>query len=309
MSSSEASVLTPARGGASPAERGAALAGLIGVLDRADDAPSGQRSRPVHTAAFRASTRAVPLRPVPAAPAARPGRVPGAVAPRTPTVTVVPDRERRPLTGLRDLTRRAALWGAGPQGEYVAWRTPEPAPRPGLRPRLRALTRRIALWGSGPRGEHLAWGGPVRVTAPRQVDPPVVLRELPSTPTIRPAASSPAVALIPAPTVPSPGTRPTVLRATAIAPVAAARPTPTGPVGPGWAPPPPGWPQPPAWGSRRQVPVPVGRTTVLPPLPSGPRRTVPAARAPSAGARAGPARARGDPRSVPAPRPAPTAPG
>ncbi|MBJ7454346.1 MAG: hypothetical protein JHC71_19985 [Blastococcus sp.] len=271
MSSSEASVLTPAR--------------------------EAQRSRPVHTAAFRASARAVPLRPVLPAPAARPVRVP---APRTPTVTVtvVPEPERRPVTGLRDLARRAALWGAGPQGEYAAWRTPEPAPRPPLRPRLRALTRRIALWGSGPRGEHLAWGGPPPVVAPRLVDPPVVLRELPSTPTIRPAASSPAVALIPAPTAPSPRTGPAVLRATA-----------TGPVGPGWAPPPPGWPQPPAWGSRRQVAVPVGRTTVLPPLPAGPRRTVPASRAATAGARAGPARARGDPRSVPAPRPALAAPG
>jgi len=280
MSSSAASVLTPAREGASP-----------------------QRSRPVHTAAFRASARAVPLRPVLPA---RPVRVP---APRTPTVTVVQEPERRPVTGLRDLARRAALWGAGPQGEYAAWRTPEPAPRPPLRPRLRAFTRRIALWGSGPRGEHLAWGRPAPVSAPRQVDPPVVLRELPSTPTIRPAASSPAVALIPAPTVPSPRTGPAVLRATATAPVAAVRPTSTGPVGPGWAPPPPGWPQPPAWGSRRQVAVPVGRTTVLPPLPSGPRRTVPASRAATAGARAGPARARGDPRSVPAPRPALAAPG
>lgn len=307
MSSSEASVLTPARGGASPADPGASLAGLIGVLDRADGAPSAQRSRPVHTAAFRASARAVPLRSVPAAPAARPGRVPVAAV-RTPTVTVVPDPEPRPITGLRDLARRAALWGAGPQGEHLAWRTPEPAPRPPLRPRLRALTRRIALWGSGPRGEHLAWGRPAPVAAPRQVDPPVVLRELPSTPTIRPAAPSPAVALIPAPTPPSPRTGPAALRAPATTPAAAARPTPTGPVGPGWAPPPPGWPQTPAWGHHRQVAVPVGRTTVLPPLPTGPRRTVPA-RTPSAGARAGPARARGDPRSVPAPRPAPAAPG
>jgi hypothetical protein len=304
MSSSEASVLTPARGGASPADAGASLAGLIGVLDRADGTRPVQPTRPVHTAADRASARAVLLRPVPAAPAARPVQ-----APRTPTVTVVPEPERRPVTGLRDLVRRAALWGAGPQGEYAAWRTPEPAPRPPLRPRLRALTRRIALWGSGPRGEHLAWGGPAPVAALRQVDPPVVLRELPSTPMIRPAASSPAVALIPAPTAPSPRTGPAVLRVTTTAPVAADRPTPSGPVGPGWAPPPPGWPQPPAWGSRRQVAVPVGRTTVLPPLPAGPRRSGPASRAATAGARAGPARARGDPRSVPAPRPALAAPG
>jgi hypothetical protein len=307
MSSSEASVLAPPRGGASPADAAASLVGLIGVLDRADGTSSTQRTRPVHSAAVRASARAVPLRPVPPTPAARPGRVPVA-APRTPTVTVVPAPERRPITGLRDLARRAALWGAGPQGEHAAWRTPEPEPRPPLRPRLRALTRRIALWGSGPRGEHLAWGGPAPV-APRQVDPPVVLRELPGTPTIRPTASSPAVALIPAPTVPSPRTGPAVPRVTATTPVAAARPTPTGPVGPGWAPPPPGWPRPPAWGSHRQVAVPVGRTTVLPPLPTGPRRSAPASRAATAEARAGPARARGDPRSVPARRPALAAPG
>ena len=116
MSSSEASVLTPLRGGASPADAGASLAGLIGVLDRADGAPSVQRTRPVHTTAFRASARAVPLRPVLRAPAARPVRVP---TPRTPTVTVVPEPERRPITGLRDLARRAALWGAGPHGERL----------------------------------------------------------------------------------------------------------------------------------------------------------------------------------------------
>jgi hypothetical protein len=302
MSSSEATVPAPARGGASP-EPGASLAGLIGVLDRADGAPFVQRSRPVHTSAYRASARAVPLRSVPPAPAARTGR-PAAAGPRTPTVTVVPDPERRPVTGLRDLAHRAALWGSGAQGEYLAWPTSAPAPRPPLRTRLRALTRRIALWGAGPRGEHLSWGGPAPVAAPRQVDPPVVLRELPSTPTIRPAASSPAVALLPAPAVPSPRTRPTVQRGTATAPVAAARRTPAGPVGPGWAPPPPGWPQPPAWHSAPGRSTPVAATTVIPPLPAAPRRTVHAARASGGGARAGPARARGDPPSLPSRSPA-----
>lgn len=322
MSSSEATVIPPARTSASAAAQGASLAGLIGVLDRADGTATPHRSRPVHTSALRSSARAVPLRSVPMAPPARPVRTPAGTG---PTVTVVPDRERRPLTGLRDLTRRVALWGSGAEGEYLAWRTPEPAPGRPLRPRLRALTRRIALWGAGPRGEYLAWGGPTPTTTPvpRRIDAPVVLRELPSTPTIRPAASSPAVALIPAPTVPAPRPGPTVLRATAASPVAAARPAPVrptpvrpamplrpvpaagpgraGPVRAGWAPPPPGWPQPPAWHSRRRVPAPVARTTVIPPLPAGPRRSVPAARASSTGARAGPARARGDPPSPTSP--------
>ncbi|MDT0274335.1 hypothetical protein [Blastococcus goldschmidtiae] len=324
MSSSEATVIPPARRSASAATPGASLAGLIGVLDRADGVAVPQRSRPVHTSALRSSVRAVPLRSVPMAPPARPARTAAVAGTRGPTVTVVPDRERRPLTGLRDLTRRVALWGAGAQGEYLAWRTPEPAPGLPLRPRLRALTRRIALWGAGPRGEYLAWGGPtpspsptpvpVPRQVPRRVDPPVVLRELPSTPTIRPAASSPAVALIPAPTVPAPRPGPTVLRAATTVPVAAARlpmparpvpaagPEPAGPVRAGWAPPPPGWPQPPAWHTRRRVTAPVARTTVIPPLPAGPRRTAPPVRAPSAGARAGPARARGDPTTSASPR-------
>ncbi|MGY2127771.1 hypothetical protein [Blastococcus sp. SYSU DS0617] len=314
MSSSEATVITPARRSVSAAAPGVGLAGLIDVLDRADGAAVPQRSRPVHTGALRSSARAVPLRSVPMAP---PARTPAVAGTRGPTVTVVADRERRPLTGLRDLTRRVALWGAGAQGEYLAWRTPEPAPGLPLRPRLRALTRRIALWGAGPRGEYLAWGGPAPALTPtpgpQQVDPPVVLRELPSTPTIRPAASSPAVALIPAPTVPAPRPGPTVLREAATAPVAAARPPrparsvpaagpdPAGPVRAVWTPPPPGWPQPPAWHTRRRGTAPVARTTVIPPLPAGPRRTVPTARAASAGARAGPARARGDPASSASP--------
>jgi hypothetical protein len=69
-------------------------------------------------------------------------------------------------------------------------------PRPTLRTRLRALLRRLALWGAGPDGAHLAWGRPVR-PAPRP-DGPVVLTELPNTPTIQPAAPSPAAALRPA---------------------------------------------------------------------------------------------------------------
>ncbi len=269
MSSSEAMVVAPVRGAAP--------------------------TRPVHATAFRAAGLRAPLRSVQPAPTARPS---APVVVRTPTVTVVPDRERRPISGLRDLTRRVALWGAGPRGEYLAWPTPEPAPRTPRRPRLRGLTRRIALWGAGPRGEHLAWGGPAPVPAIHQVDPPVVLRELPSTPTVRPAASSPAVALIPVPTVPPLGTRPAVAQA--------ARPARATPVGTRWAPPPPGWPQPPVLA--RPAARAAARTPVATRASSRPGRTVPAARSPGTDARAGPARARGDPLLVLAPRAAPPAP-
>ncbi|MGY1753881.1 hypothetical protein [Blastococcus sp. SYSU D01042] len=264
----------------------ATLAPLRGT---ASSAVPAARVRPVHVSAAPASARRAPLRPVLPAPAARTA-APRPAATRTPTVTVVPEPVRRPITGLRDLTRRVALWGAGPQGEYLAWSTPEPAPRAPLRPRLRGLTRRIALWGAGPRGEHLAWGRPAPTPAPRQVDPPVVLRELPSTPTIRPAASSPAVALIPAPTRRAPGTGPVVAQ---VAP-----PVRVTPAGTRWAPPPPGWPQPPVL--VRQPAPPAVRAPAAAPMPSRPGRTVPAARSPSTAARAGPARARGDPLVVPA---------
>jgi hypothetical protein len=103
------------------------------------------------------------------------------------------------------LIRRAALWGAGPRGEYLAWRPavrPVPtAGRPVVRtadvapPRAQrrpGLLRRAALWGAGAQGEHLAWGGPARPAARPVTDRPVVLRELPSTPTIQLSAPSPA---------------------------------------------------------------------------------------------------------------------
>jgi hypothetical protein len=298
MTSSAASVPAPARGGVSRPEPASSLAGSVGVLDRADGATL-LRTRPVHTHAFRASVRAVPLRSVQLAPPPR--HTPALPAARTPTVTVVPEPVRRPITGWRDLSRRAALWGGGAHGEHLAWRTPEPAPRAPLRPRLRALTRRIALWGAGPRGEHLAWGGARPSPAPRQVDPPVLLRELPSTPTIRPTASSPAVALIPAPTVAPRAAAPTVLRA--------ARPAPVVPAAPRWSPPPAGRPRPPAGRSLRQPAPAAVRTTVIPPLPPVADRSLPGPRSPAGGARAGPACARGDPLSRPAPRPALAAPG
>ncbi|HET6394164.1 MAG TPA: hypothetical protein VFG13_15160 [Blastococcus sp.] len=186
---------------------GRTLAGLIDVLDRADGAAMARRPQPRRTSSHRPSgarsgaVRTVPLRSVRPAPMARP-------APAAPRAYALPEPERAAVAGLADLVRRAALWGAGPRGEHLAWRprsltAPVPVPRAPVEPavrrpgRLRGLVRRAAMWGAGPRGEHLAWGGPVATPARREVDPPVVLREMPSTPTIQPVAPSPAAALLP----------------------------------------------------------------------------------------------------------------
>jgi hypothetical protein len=202
MSSSErATTAASARVSADPRGRdtGRSLAGLIDVLDRADLGSVNGRTRraAVHRSAGArsGSVRTVPLRSVQPAPMARP--LPGsAPAPQ-------------PAGGrLRALTRRVALWGAGPGGEYLAWRSPAPpvhspgrqaaVPAASRRPaRLRGLVRRVALWGAGPRGEYLAWGAPARPAPKRDADRPVVLLEMPSTPTVQPAAPSPAAALLP----------------------------------------------------------------------------------------------------------------
>jgi hypothetical protein len=231
MSSETARTAGPARGSADLTGRDGArtLAGLIDVLDRADDGIGGRRPRPRRAAAHRpagarAGVRTVPLRSVQPAPMARPTPVPGrAPAPR---VQVVPEPVRVPVRGLGDLVRRAAMWGAGPQGEYLAWRvrpTTAPATAPtttasaastpaARRPaRLRTFVRRVALWGAGPQGKYLAWsvsGSPRPAPLPsRAVDGPVVLREMPSTPTIQPAATSPAAALLPRDPASSAGSR------------------------------------------------------------------------------------------------------
>jgi hypothetical protein len=180
MSSEQA---TPAAATRMPADlpgrdAGLSLAGLLGVLHRADEVLVRHRPRPDRSAVHRSGAyrpgayrrgpdRRVPLRPVPQAPSAR--SAPAASLPAVPAVPARPvQREQRPA-GLRALARR--------------------------------LTRRLALWGAGPGGEYLAW----RSSAPRSsargtrpdADRPVVLREMPSTPTIQPAASSPAAALLP----------------------------------------------------------------------------------------------------------------
>jgi hypothetical protein len=214
---------TPAAGSRMPADltgrdSARSLAGLIDVLDRADSGTTHRRPLPRHAAAARAAAyrssvvRTVPLRSVRPAPPARPAPAPFRPRPQAPAPAVV----AAPSAGLlARLTRRVALWGAGPGGAYLAWHgtapaavQPEPAAerrpvpaRPGL---LTSLRRRAALWGAGPYGERLAWSAPplprsaARISL-RAVDGPVVLRELPSTPTVQPAVPSPAAALVPGP--------------------------------------------------------------------------------------------------------------
>ena len=213
MSSSER--VTAARMPADPIGRdtGHTLAGLIDVLDRADGGSVHGRSRTRRPATYRpagsraGAVRTVPLRSVQPAPTAR--AVPGAVPGPAPAPLPAPAAGR-----LHTVIRRAALWGAGRHGEYLAWQsTAHPTARPTARPavaprmatppaarrpaRLRHLVRRIALWGAGPGGEYLAWGPGNRPVPKPLADRPVVLREMPSTPTIQPAAPSPAAALPP----------------------------------------------------------------------------------------------------------------
>ena len=189
---------TAARMSPAPApQQGRGLAGLIDVLDRADGAgrrpqvrrPSAHRPAGSRTGAV----RTVPLRSVQPAPMAR--------TTHAPRVVVVPEPERVPVGGLSGLLRRAALWGSGAQGEYLAWRVAPPVTDPAAAARrsarVRSVVRRLAMWGSGPGGKYLAWGGPAFPDPRRDVDRPVVLRELPSTPTFQPAAPSPAAALPP----------------------------------------------------------------------------------------------------------------
>jgi hypothetical protein len=227
----------------SEASSARSLAGLIDVLDRADGALAGQRRRPRRSSAHRTSrsgVRTVPLRSVQPAPMARPA--PGApfLPPaRTAAVAVAP------RTGSRPLSHRIAMWGAGPNGEYLAWRCPAPraaaTPAPRRQSRVRAFLKRMALWGAGPGGEYLAWGpkSPVHLPNSRDVDGPVVLRELPSTPTIQPAAPSPAAAQPPRGPASSAGTRgtPPVPRGAVAVPGI----RPSGPPERSWA---TGWPSP-----------------------------------------------------------------
>ncbi|MGY2001591.1 hypothetical protein [Blastococcus sp. SYSU DS1024] len=277
----------------SPREPGSTLMGLIDVLDRAEQVRPRQRPRP---ATHRAAARPAPLRSVQPAPAARAAHVPAPPV-FTPRVIVVPERVREPLGGVRGLTRRMALWGAGEQGQNLAWRTPAPpAPVPGRRrAALRGFTRRMALWGAGEQGRHLAWGRPASRVL-RDLDPPVVLREMPSTPSIQPVAPSPAAALLPAGPASSPGSRTGTAASDATA-RPTAHPSSTEPSvrsRPHAGRRPPGdWPSSGRYGARSTPPFLPVRT----PGPAGRTPRVPAPRSPQGSGGAG---ARGDPAGCPA---------
>ncbi|MGY1773854.1 hypothetical protein [Blastococcus sp. SYSU D00813] len=255
-----------------------ALTGLLAVLERAEALPPAGRPRPrraVRHAAVAGARRAPlpmarPVLPPRARPAAAPA-VPARPVPPAPvmwrpagTPPVPPPAPPRREPGL---VRRLALWGAGPDGAHLAWNRPAPAapvppsraaepvaspPRRGLRDRLRHGVRRLARWGAGPTGAHLAWNVPpqprvypARLPVVPAVSPAVRLTALPDTP-IRPAASSPAAALLPAPRPRAAGTH---LRAPARPPRA---PQPRASEPTGWPavrpepcpalPAPPGWP-------------------------------------------------------------------
>jgi hypothetical protein len=224
----------PAQRTGSPAgPSGLTLAGLIDVLDRAEDPVLPSRPRPRRATPYRSPHARVvadrwdPLRS--AAPRPEPRTVSRAVPVRPMQQAPSTRLPAAPHSG----AARLALPAVHPTAPPVAVPAAVPA---GLRARLRALVRRVALWGAGSDGAYLAWGAPaqrvyrpsdVRTAAParRVVDPPVVLRELPSTPTIRPAASSPAA--VSSPTTPmAPGWRttsagslcgrPTVVRPSAV---------------------------------------------------------------------------------------------
>jgi hypothetical protein len=291
------------------------LAGLIDVLDRADGAGPARPLRHRSAASSRAGAgRAVPLRSVRPAPPARPvPTLPRVVqddpAPTDWSLPAGGAAASIPQSPLSALVRRVALWGAGPQGEYLAWRAAPavvaPAPQTAVRRSvgrpslLTSLVRRVALWGAGPQGEHLAWSaGPPRAAVPHtreDVDRPVVLRELPSTPTVQPVASSPATALVAGPvSVPGDPVAPPARSGNRppVRPVAARLPA-----GP-------------------SVAMPSARTSQPTGWPTRPPRQLhrPTAQFPAAGS--GPARSRGDPLDFPArgsprppPRPAPRAPG
>jgi hypothetical protein len=347
------------------------LAGLIDVLDRVDGpgAGPGRRRLPAHRTAapgaagarstgfrthgFRATAaRSTPLRSVQPAPMARRPAAATAVEPgsywdmsRPPAPAAPIDVERTPSrAGSRRaaLIRRAAMWGAGPDGENLTWRTAMATPAPVREPReaapreagpheagpreagprqarLRGLVRRMALWGAGDNGVNLAWRAHPMPAPVRRLDPPVVLREMPSTPLIQPAATSPAAALLPAGPAPA-GRRPigpVLPRVGTVEPVgwsAPARSSSTPATG--WPAPPAGWPQPPVMpgepAARVSTPSPVstssGRAAHSPPALLAARFPLPTPR------ERGLARARGDPltspaRGSPALRPAHAAPG
>ena len=325
--------------GRDPAQTLAGLIDMLDRADGVSGRPrprthrsAAHRSAAYRTGASRAgAVRSVPLRSVPPAPMARrpaqpagAGPIPAQASPAGARPSDARSSSPRssgvaaPLAPPRPgLIRRLALWGAGSHGENLAWHispvhispvhiapvhiAPEQGADGGVRtPALRRLTRRLALWGAGAHGENLAWGRPaVARPARRELDPPVVLRAMPSTPTIEPAASSPAAALRPAgPAVPGPRVSPPEPTVGWCSPPVQSSPEPSA-----WSPPRTGWPQPREWPPSR----PVG-TRSTPPSPpasrsrsSNPTSTAPAVRSRSSSpAERGLARARGDPLCSPA---------
>ncbi|MGY1704319.1 hypothetical protein ACI79C_07080 [Geodermatophilus sp. SYSU D00697] len=182
------------------------LSGLLDVLERADELPL-RRPRPGRATVLRPGATRRPARSLPVA---------------------------RPVPVPRPRPASSAAPAPVPPAPPAAVAAPRPAadqpPRPTLRARLRALVRRLALWGAGPDGAHLAWGRPVRPA--RRPDGPVVLTELPNTPTIQPAAPSPAAALRPA-RAPRPVAPP---RVPVVPPLARQVPAPRATPSPGTAP-------------------------------------------------------------------------
>ena len=226
-------------GSSSPSPDESTLSGLLAVLERAPALPSAGRPRPrravLRAAAGARGHRLLPVarpvpqpRPRPVAPAAQTigARVPGPapVMWRTDRTAVRPAAVPLPPRRRPGLTRRLALWGSGTDGAHLAWNrsaptaipaaaalvadAAAPAGRPSLRGRLRQGVRRLALWGAGATGSHLAWNVPpqprvysLRLPARPAATDAVRLTELPSTPSIEPVASSPAAALLPAPSL------------------------------------------------------------------------------------------------------------
>src|SRR4051794_22348149 len=181
---------TQPRAGLPGGAAGLGLAGLIDGLHPAAPLLPRRPARPRRSAAFRAvPARRMPLPP--ARPAAVPQSVPAARSESAP----------HPVSALHP----AAAAGPVPVlagGARAHGNTSAEVPA-GRRGRLRGLVRRLALWGAGPDRAYCSWGAgsPRGSAAPstrsRELARPVVLRELPSTPTVQPVASSPAPELRP----------------------------------------------------------------------------------------------------------------
>lgn len=224
-------------------EAGLTLAALIDVLDRADEVLVRTPPRPRRAALHRSpvarnvADRWDPLRDLDARPGAtvsRPGTTSRAIARPGGTDRSVPRSAPRvvparavPLRSVPPAPPARLPVAPAPSSAAAGARLPASRPRTPVGARLRAafraVVRRAALWGAGPGGAHLAWNAPpparvYRGTIPqppaaaRRVDPPVVLHEMPSTPTTRPAPPPARPPLPPARVHPRPTGRVTPVR-------------------------------------------------------------------------------------------------